>query len=278
MGDKHEYCKNYNRESAEIGGNIWGEEAKKCNDADEIGGDKETGWGFDERGAEDVDDDKNGGSEEEGDERLGKREVEFFDEEGAAVLREDKADDGDDEKWGKSDAEIIDFVPDEFNDRAGGCGEEVTEWEIVESGGGFGGSVMIDARAGEPTDEKADDSADNAGRKPKWGVLERFAFEKGADGDGQKKGEWRNGGGHAKNNAKNEHRNGEEIEVFFGWIFGEKIEIWNSKWESGESKRNIIMNHGEFDVKSAAEWGDGDGSETGAENKSVFNEKLGLAA
>ena len=38
------------------------------------------------------------------------------------------------------------------------------------------------------------------------------------------------------------------------------------------------MNHGEFDVKSAAEWGDGDSSETGAENKSVFNEKLGLAA
>ena len=86
-----------------------------------------------------------------------------FSEDFAAMIHENDAEEQDTEKWDEGDAKIVNFVEDEFGDVC----ENVGEWEIVECGSGGGVGVVIDAGAGEPTDEKTGERTEETRPKPK---------------------------------------------------------------------------------------------------------------
>ena len=66
--------------------------------------------------------------------------------------------DSDAEKWNEGDAEVVKFV--EY--KARNIAKNIGKWYVVKGGSGGRIGVMIDARACEPADEKASDSANKA--------------------------------------------------------------------------------------------------------------------
>lgn len=91
-------------------------------------------------------------------------------------------------------------------------------------------------------------------------------FNEAVENDGEKKSERGDSGGHTKNDAKREHREGKEFKMVFWRVIDKKIIIWNCNKKGNEDKGDVIVNHGEFDIKGATERSNNQEKETGTIN------------
>lgn len=89
---------------------------------------------------------------------------------------------------------------------------------------------MVDTGAGEPANKKAGNSADNTGVEPNWWFDEVFTAYYSVYNYSNKKSEWGNGGGHAKQYSDSKHVKStkEWHSVGYG-LPSDKLNVRNSK-------------------------------------------------
>ena len=138
------------------------------NDTDKVGGEGKAGRGFYEGSAEEMDNDKEEGGEENVAER-GRAEFKL----GARFQeKETKNSKGEERKEAKT--EVISEMEEKFRNRRGGRGEYVRGGNVVESKGGGCTSIVVDTGTSEPTDKETNNNAEKAGKKPERGSSQGF--------------------------------------------------------------------------------------------------------
>lgn len=177
-------------------------DSKNNDKSGEISWNEQAGWGFDERGAENMNNNKEDKNKCQIDGSRGKMGEVGFGKEFFAIFEENEAKDNDYEKRNYDKREIVKIV----REQLGYIGEDIAKRNIIKNTTSRrSAGVMVNARTSEPANEKANGGPDNPNVKPNRRFGEMIAAYYGVYNHSNKKRQWSDGGGHTKYYANNKH-------------------------------------------------------------------------